>query len=194
MARPRNRDLEPGTRKSGYPDRVSWLKSLPKGSVGAEVGVLKGGFTRWIEEIVRPSLYWVVDCWCGIPGSFGYGRDEVQVRFLSRVARKTAQPSLQGRVRILCGWSLEVAQHIPDGSLDWVYLDADHTVEGCKADLETWGKKVKKGGIIAGHDFIYGWACSVPEAVRKYLWSIGREMDCVHTTDKQSPPTFWFRK
>lgn len=44
-----------------------------------------------------------------------------------------------------------------DESLDFVFIDANHTYEGMKLDLESWYPKVKKGGMIGGHDYNYPW-------------------------------------
>tara|TARA_B100000214_G_scaffold366340_1_gene335159 strand:- start:49 stop:657 length:609 start_codon:yes stop_codon:yes gene_type:complete len=45
-----------------------------------------------------------------------------------------------------------------DTKLDWIYVDGDHSYEGCLRDLENAIKVVKPGGFILGDD--YGW----PEA------------------------------
>jgi predicted O-methyltransferase YrrM len=37
--------------------------------------------------------------------------------------------------------------------LDFVFIDADHSYEGCKADIEAWFPKVKPGGLLSGHDY-----------------------------------------
>ncbi|KKL73402.1 hypothetical protein LCGC14_2075300, partial [marine sediment metagenome] len=129
-----------------------------------------------------------------IDDSFGFSGDVRQATHLSRTLRLLAQQSADGRARPLCGWSAEMATFVANESLDWVYLDADHTLAGCMGDLEAWYPKLKSGGILAGHDYVYGWACSVPEAVRRFMWSIGRDVDKVQTTDGQDSPTFWFMK
>ena len=35
-----------------------------------------------------------------------------------------------------------------------IFLDADHSYEAVRLDIETWLPKVKKNGILAGHDYI----------------------------------------
>lgn len=50
--------------------------------------------------------------------------------------------------------SVEAAQLYQDGSLDFVFIDANHEYEAVKADIQAWYPKVKKGGHIAGHDYI----------------------------------------
>ena len=42
---------------------------------------------------------------------------------------------------------------VPDCSLDWVFIDANHSYEYAKSDIIGWSKKVKTGGIVSGHDF-----------------------------------------
>jgi len=39
--------------------------------------------------------------------------------------------------------------------LDFVYIDADHSYDGAKNDLEAWYPKVKAGGVFCGHDYNY---------------------------------------
>ena len=38
-------------------------------------------------------------------------------------------------------------------SIDIVFIDAEHTYSGVKQDIEIWESKVRKGGVIAGHDY-----------------------------------------
>jgi hypothetical protein len=49
--------------------------------------------------------------------------------------------------------SVEAAPGITDELLDFVFIDAQHTYEACKEDLETWLRKVRTGGFIRGHDY-----------------------------------------
>lgn len=48
--------------------------------------------------------------------------------------------------------SLDAVSQFEDGSLDLVFVDGDHTYEGCLADIKAWLPKVRPGGAIAGHD------------------------------------------
>jgi SAM-dependent methyltransferase len=49
--------------------------------------------------------------------------------------------------------SVEAAECYDDESLDFVFIDAGHMYADVKADILAWLPKVKKGGIIAGHDY-----------------------------------------
>ena len=46
----------------------------------------------------------------------------------------------------------EAAKSYEDHSLDFVYIDADHTYSAVVEDINTWRGKIKRGGYIAGHD------------------------------------------
>jgi len=53
-----------------------------------------------------------------------------------------------------------------DGSLDLVYIDANHAYEHVIEDIRDWLPKVKPGGIIAGHDYnMEGVSRAVTEAL-----------------------------
>lgn len=49
--------------------------------------------------------------------------------------------------------SNEASFYIQDGSLDLVFIDADHSYNAVKEDVELWQPKVRKGGILCGHDY-----------------------------------------
>jgi len=46
-----------------------------------------------------------------------------------------------------------MAEHIPNESLGLVYIDADHTFEGVRTDIEAYMPKLLPGGIMAFHDY-----------------------------------------
>lgn len=52
--------------------------------------------------------------------------------------------------------SAQAAAFISDGSLDLVFIDADHSYDGVAQDIALWTPKVRKGGIISGHDYQLG--------------------------------------
>lgn len=50
-------------------------------------------------------------------------------------------------------YSWEAAKFFEDESIDFCFIDADHSYESVKKDILSWYPKIKKGGIIAGHDY-----------------------------------------
>jgi predicted O-methyltransferase YrrM len=61
---------------------------------------------------------------------------------------------LVGKAELIRCTSLEGGTKFTDLSLDFVYLDGDHSAVNVKKDIDTWFPKVKPGGIIGGHDAI----------------------------------------
>lgn len=49
--------------------------------------------------------------------------------------------------------SLEAVSDFEDGSIDFIFIDAEHTYKAVSNDLSAWYSKVKNGGILCGHDF-----------------------------------------
>ena len=50
-------------------------------------------------------------------------------------------------------FSVEAAKRFTDESLDFVYLDADHSYEAVRDDIAAWWPKLKPGGLFAGDDY-----------------------------------------
>lgn len=66
--------------------------------------------------------------------------------------------------------SVEAAGHVVDESLDFVFIDAIHSFEAVSSDLNAWFPKVRRGGLVAGHDV--SWS-GVREAVEQFLGDKG---------------------
>jgi predicted O-methyltransferase YrrM len=72
----------------------------------------------------------------------------------------------------------EAVKLFDDESLDAVFIDADHSYEAVKLDIQNWMPKVRRGGILAGHDYVPSWPGVVravdellPDAKRlDYCW------------------------
>ena len=88
-----------------------------------------------------------------------------------------------GRGIVIRKYSAEAAGQIEDESLDFVYIDANHSYENVLQDLTLWGRKVRPGRYIIGHD--YREECEgVRRAVQKYclhndikIFTVGRTDD-----------------
>ena len=62
--------------------------------------------------------------------------------------------------------SWDGARYYNDNSLDFIFIDAAHDYESVKKDINAWYPKLKKGGIIAGHD---SWCLDVQQAVNEFF-------------------------
>lgn len=121
----------------------------------AEIGVQEGVFSRKILENWGGHLI-MVDAWAHIPGY----EDVANVSQLEH--QRAYELALQverdfiPRARVIKAFSVEAANQVENGSLDFVYIDADHSYKGVMEDLKAWFPKVRKGGAIGGHDYVEG--------------------------------------
>ena len=63
---------------------------------------------------------------------------------------------MSGTVEPRCGRSVEELAKLDDASLDWLYIDTDHSYRTTLAELRVALRKIVPGGLIAGHDFCTG--------------------------------------
>lgn len=153
------------------------LRRLPRGSVGAEIGVYRGDFSARILQVVYPSMLHLIDPWeyqeeyaeALYGGRAEDGQAEMD-RIYDSVLDRFAGARAEGRVSVHRGSSVDVANEIPDRSLDWVYIDGNHEYEYVLEDLRIYHEKVRPGGLLAGDD--YGtrgwWEDGVTRAVRHF--------------------------
>lgn len=131
------------------------LARMPKGAKVAEIGVWEGNFSRRILEICEPAELHLIDPWLYQPefGNTGFGRKKnehlMEVKYQDVVAAFKDDP----RVRIHRATSEDALSALPDGSLDWVYIDGNHNEPFVGNDLALCLQKVKPDGIITGDDF-----------------------------------------
>lgn len=94
----------------------------------------------------------IVDTWGGNPfdGSQDQSTD-LYNKFISNMSL-LARPYQAHRMK-----TNEAVGLFKDESLDAVFIDADHSYEAVKLDIQNWMPKVRKGGILAGHDYNSAW-------------------------------------
>jgi len=122
---------------------------------GAELGVSQGRFTSYLCAAMHDMRMIAVDLWEPQPennleGSETYVGWDHETSF--NTITSVCETLYPGRVDIKRMRTTDAAKDVADGSLDFVFIDACHSYEGCKADIEAWEPKVRKGGLISGHD------------------------------------------
>jgi hypothetical protein len=119
-----------------------------------EIGVQNGvNFKNLIAH--DPRIAVAVDSWIN-DGTTArndglYSQEELDRQYNSFKNQMADKPF----VRIYREYSFEAVKHFEDYYFDFVYIDADHTYEGCKRDIVDWYPKVKIGGILCGHDYVH---------------------------------------
>ena len=142
---------------SGSTSRVQlWTQvlSLARVRTMAEVGVWKGDFAREIlEQCEFIDRYFMIDPWAKLPDwNKPYNLEqEVFDDIYAEAMEKTGFAA--AKTVVLRGRTKEVIDEIPDNSLDFAYIDGDHTLRGITIDLIKLLPKIKENGLIGGDDF-----------------------------------------
>eukprot|EP01004_Peranema_trichophorum_P009145 NODE_7890_length_731_cov_22.569079_g7275_i0.p1 GENE.NODE_7890_length_731_cov_22.569079_g7275_i0~~NODE_7890_length_731_cov_22.569079_g7275_i0.p1 ORF type:complete len:173 (+),score=27.31 NODE_7890_length_731_cov_22.569079_g7275_i0:72-590(+) len=78
------------------------------------------------------------------------------------------------KVVFVRAFSNQAINKFNDLSIDFIYIDARHDYEGVSEDLRLYWPKLRKGGILAGHDYVNVDEVAAPERARwgKQDWSI----------------------
>lgn len=137
--------------------------------LGVEVGVYRGEFT---EKLCKAGLkvYGIDpymqhrDYHANRPGY----KDRCEVLYKNVVERMKPYDC-----EIIRKTSADAVNDFEDESLDFVYIDGNHQLKYVIEDIHEWLPKIKKGGIIAGHDYVYfqGTRIQVREAVDTYTFA-----------------------
>jgi len=124
-----------------------------EGMTVVEVGSWKGKSTSVLAEIVQKhdGRVFAVDHWEGDEGT--WNKPIAETYDIFAIFRKNMRLlGLEDTVHPLVMASEVAYPLFVDGSLDLIFLDGDHRYKGFKQDLENWIPKLRKGGIICGHD------------------------------------------
>jgi hypothetical protein len=121
------------------PNREAVIRQMKKGGIVAEVGVQKGEFSQLILQTCQPTKFHLIDLSLKY-----YGIDK---RFKSEIDA--------GVVHLHEGDSSAIVRGFPDRYFDFIYIDADHSYEGVKRDIQAAKAKIKDGGFLLFNDYTY---------------------------------------
>lgn len=165
---------------------------LPENPVTCEVGAAAADFSAHIVEHWKSSKHYMVDHWAPLRGVTGDGSFPTEWHEMNYHIAKWRMYKFQHIAVFLRGISWEMAKEVPDESLDFLYVDANHSEVGVTNDLEAWYPKVKVGGIISGHDYLNP-DYEVQQAARKFCHKVGTDIFTIPET-RMVDANFIFRK
>lgn len=154
---------------------------------GVEIGVCDGRFSEVLCQIIPDLKLFSIDSWSNKEGIVIFEK-----------AKKRLKPY---NIVIINKTSMEALTDIPNESLDFVFIDANHHYECVRDDIREWSKKVKIGGIVSGHDYYvtpHG-NKGVIQAVDEYTKEWGYKLELTNW-DKENPveddrqPSWYFIK
>ena len=132
------------------------VESFSNGSHFVEVGCWKGRSASYMAVEIHNSnkkiKFDCVDLWDGSDEPLYNKNIDVVNNVLYQVFLTNTEP-VKHIINPIRMSSVEASKLYSDESLDFVFIDACHEYECVKEDIKSWYPKIKKGGIIAGHDF-----------------------------------------
>ncbi len=172
------------------------LNAMQLLGVGVEVGVKHGTYSQYLLTHWRGAKLFSID---------PYFETSVEIEADGNVVTQashdacytTARAKLEpfgARSILLRQASPQAAANFQDSALDFVYIDALHQYEPVLQDMQAWFPKVKRGGILAGHDYLNGeWRgvmYGVKQAVDQFCRA--RELRAVISHESDTPSWFIF--
>lgn len=168
--------------------------------LGAEIGVEQGIFAeKLIQNIPHMTRLYCVDNWGN--------RDHKKTDPAETARRKASHDECKARLSkypcalIVEQTSMDAIPIFEDGSLDFVFIDANHEYGHVKDDIREWAKKVRVGGIVSGHDYYVTRAgnTGVIDAVNEYCEENGIELlltdwDAKNPVEDDRQPCWYFVK
>jgi hypothetical protein len=138
-----------------FETRNDLLQIVNKNFKICEIGVFKGEFSKTLFNICSPKELHLIDIFEGDMCSGDKdGNNVVWTNLNEEFTKIKLFFENDNNVYIHKGFSYDVMNTFDDEYFDMVYIDGDHTYEGVKKDLTISLNKVKKGGLICGHDYI----------------------------------------
>lgn len=158
------------------PREVLLRNHITKNAIGVEVGSWMGEYAESILKITNPEKLYLVDPWTAHKSNYTYKdsmweiktQEEMDEKYEGVLRRFNDRPE----VKVIRKTSVEAAKDFEDDSIDFVYIDGDHSYESVVQDFDAWFPKVKVGGKIFGDDYHISsdWKHGVIDAVHKNIY------------------------
>lgn len=164
---------------------VIWRDSGYK--IGVEIGVQRAIYSSYILQTMPDVHLHSIDPWV-VYGDSKLGASGQERNY--KIAMDRLKPFIEkGSCTVHRTTSMEAVDKFEDGSLDFVFIDGDHSFNACAMDLIKYVPKVRRGGMIAVHDYIPMRKGGVIDAIDAYTkcnmispWFVIREL---------IPSAFW---
>jgi len=137
---------------------------------GAEIGVERGDNAADILHMLDIEYLALVDIW----RPFVQEGKPVWDEAICEANYQYVLGRFDDPVEVFRMPSVQAARQVSD-ELDFVYIDACHQYESVIEDIRTWLPKVRKGGLLAGHDFCDVWpgvVQAVIDSAATYGWKL----------------------
>lgn len=138
------------------------VEKAKDGDLLVEIGCFLGKSTSFMateiansgKELTFHTMdLWEYDCYSQPEKDWFNGSPEKQLYHTPLGCFVANIDNVKEYVTSFRGDSKKIVENYEDDSIDFLFIDGDHSSEGFKKDLELWYPKVKHGGVFSGHDF-----------------------------------------
>jgi cephalosporin hydroxylase len=135
------------------------VESAAQKATFVEVGCFLGKSLCYLGSAIRKSnkdisLVGVDTCTGSETTSIALGlASHLGGTFAGLLHRNVLSCGLGDSVRLILADSVSTAALFAPASLDFVFIDGDHSRAAVLADIAAWLPRIKAGGLLAGHDY-----------------------------------------
>ena len=159
---------------------IQWLRRLDRPMTGAEVGVFRGNTSEALLREFPQLRLWMVDPWMPYIGETTFDVHDQQGFDASMAAAMMWTEFAKNRRFVLREASPSASSRFADESLDFVFIDGNHLYQNVSADICAWWPKLRRGGLLTGHDYgVYrdtAGKWGVQQAVNEFVAATDREL------------------
>lgn len=137
--------------QEGLSNLCKWANEKGATGTAVEIGAYSGEGTMVLAKYFKEVL--AVDPWLNGYDIQDVASQQCPMKFV--LAKFQENTKDLGNVNYSQSKSLDALEFVKDGELDFVYVDGDHRYEAVLADLKGWLKKLRAGGVMAGHDWSF---------------------------------------
>lgn len=152
----------------GYTEIEGWLSdkearalydlasSLPSGAVVVEIGSWQGKSTYCLAKGLKSGVIHAIDPFdsSGEEGSddlYAERAASLKTTLQNQFQKNLRGAGLLGKVETHKGYSRDFVGIFRN--IDLLFVDGDHSVEGCRFDYDNFHRGVRNGGLLALHDY-----------------------------------------
>lgn len=130
---------------------VEHIQKLSGDLVGVEIGVCNGVTSElYAQQIPNIKKLYAVD---NYPSFVDWDGTRVTEERQAETKRRCGERlSKYPNIEFIFKSSIEFGETLENESIDFVFIDGDHSYESTLNDIQLYWEKTKSGGVFAGHD------------------------------------------
>ena len=118
--------------------------------VGGEIGLFRGRNAKLMFNVIPGLKLYGVEPFADQEYTT---TDPKSLEHITNMKEQVSRRLEKENVIIIDKFSEDAVKDVPYDSLDFVYIDGDHSYDYAMLDIILWARRVRKGGIVSGHDY-----------------------------------------